>query len=240
VARLTARLAGEEARADEAVARMHTTDGSVRRVRATADEAAKAYAEAIADLTQMRDELQCQLDRTAEENDELYREASVLRVQIEKFNRRMRDQDDCLAASEEDKATLAKQAAQIRKLESDREYVATSTSWLPALLFLLLFCVGRSGGGPPCSHVRVATTTTHSLACTPPPPLDICSYLTETETTLVEQRSAAEAELETVLREMKRMANDMNELRNQNRVLAHEACVTRSVAEETETNVRFI
>jgi hypothetical protein len=68
----------------------------------------------------------------------------------------------------------------------------------------------------------------------------MCSYLTETETTLVEQRSAAEAELETVLREMKRMANDMNELRNQNRVLAHEACVTRSVAEETETNVRFI
>lgn len=123
VARLTARLAGEEARADEAVSRMHANDAALRRVQATADEAARAYANALADLQHTRDEAQRLLDDRSDEADELHRKLTTQTADLERLSRRVRDQEDVIVAGEDDKTRLGQLTAQIRKLEDDRAWV---------------------------------------------------------------------------------------------------------------------
>ena len=72
-------------------------------------------------------------------------------------------------------------------------------------------------------------------------PAPTSRFLAETEQSLSEQLSVAEAELDSALRDLKRTTSEVVELRNHNVVLTNEMRVNRSVADETQQNVcRFL
>lgn len=118
-ARLGGRLRAEEARADEAMARMHTHDAAIRKVQRVADDAAVSYAAALRDVQRSRDELQQRLDDVLSENDRLHAANAGLGADVDALDRRVRELDAYIVTAQEEHDTLAAQTHATHRLHEE-------------------------------------------------------------------------------------------------------------------------